>query len=76
MVPVQPQALAAAMAGAAKLAAPQAEAALPPRRRVAAITGATSGVQMVAASAFSLRTSSFLSSIFVCPNRAPCLRCP
>ena len=29
---------------------------------------------MVAVSAFSFRISSFLSSIFACPNRAPCLR--
>ena len=38
-------------------AAPRAEAALPPRSRVAAITGAASGVLIVAAIAFSPRTS-------------------
>ena len=44
----------------AKEAAPRAEAALPPRSRVAAITGAASGVLIVAASAFSPRTSRLL----------------
>ena len=57
-------------------AAPRAEFAFPPRSRVHAITGAPSGVQMVAASAFSPRTSRLLPWILVCPNAAPCLRCP
>ncbi len=74
--PVQPQARAVAMARAARLAAPRAEAALPPRSRVAAITGAAIGVLMTAASAFSPRTSSDLPWILVCPNFAPCLWCP
>ena len=64
------------MARAARLAAPRAEAALPPRSRVAAITGAAIGVLMVAASAFSPRTSSGLPWIFVCPNLAPCFLWP
>jgi hypothetical protein len=53
-------------------AAPRAEAALPPRSLVAAITGAASGVQKVAASTFSPCTSSLLPWILVCPNAAPC----
>ena len=61
------------MASAANLAAPRAEFALPPRSRVAAITGAASGVLMVAASAFSPRTSRLLPWILVWPNAAPCL---
>ena len=59
-----------------KLAAPRTEAAFPPRSRVAAITGAASGVLIVAASAFSPRTASCLPAIFAYPNRAPCLRYP
>jgi len=65
IVPVQPQARAVVMACAARLAAPRAEAALPPRSLVAAITGADSGVLTVAASAFRPRTSSDLPWIFV-----------
>ena len=57
-------------------AAPRAELALPPRSRVAAITGAASGVQMLAASTFSPRTSRPLPPILVNPNAAPCLRYP
>ena len=57
-------------------AAPRAEAALPPRSLVPAITGAASGVLMVAASAFSPRTSRLLPWIFVWPNAAPCFLCP
>ena len=64
------------MACVVRLAAPRAEAALPPRSLVAAITGADSGVLTVAASAFSPRTSSDFPWILVCPNRAPCLWCP
>jgi hypothetical protein len=64
------------MAPAANLAAPRAGFALPPRSRVAAITGAASGVLMVAASAFSPRTSRLLPWIFVWPNAAPCFSCP
>jgi hypothetical protein len=48
----------------------------PPRSRVAAITGAPSGVLMVAASAFRPRTSRLLPWILVWPNAAPCLACP
>ena len=44
---MQPQSRAVAMARAARLAAPRAEAALPPRSLVAAITGADSGVLIV-----------------------------
>ncbi len=76
MVPVQPQSPAVVMACAARLAAPRAEAALPPRSLVAAITGAESGVLIVAASVFRPRTSSDLPWIFVCPNFAPCFLWP
>jgi hypothetical protein len=58
------------------LAAPRADAALPPRSLVAAITGADSGVLMTAASAFRPLTSSDLPWIFVWPNLAPCLWWP
>ena len=75
-VPVQPQSRAVPMAEVTTLAAPRAEAAFPPRSRVAAITGAGSGVLMVAASAFSPRTSRDLPWILVCPNLAPCLWWP
>ena len=74
--PVQPQARAVPMARAARLAAPRAEAAFPPRSRVAAITGADSGVLTTAASAFRPLTSSDFPWIFVCPNLAPCLWWP
>jgi len=57
-------------------AAPRAEAALPPRSLVAAITGAASGGQTVAASTFRPRTSKVLPWIFAGPNAAPCLACP
>ena len=76
IVPVQPHSRAVPMARAARLAAPRAEAAFPPRSRVAAITGADSGVLTIAASAFSPRTSSDFPWILVCPNLAPCLWCP
>ena len=58
---MHPAARAVPMAPAAKLAAPRAEAAFPPRSRVAAMTGADSGVLITAASAFSPRTSSDLA---------------
>ena len=76
IVPVQPHARAVPIAWAARLAAPRAEAAFPPRSRVATITGAAIGVLTTAASAFSPRTSSDFPPILVCPNLAPCLRCP
>ena len=76
IISVQPQSRAVAIARAARLAAPRAEAALPPRSLVAAITGADSGVLMVAASAFRPLTSSDFPWIFVCPNRAPCFWWP
>ena len=76
MVPAQPQSRAVPMARAARLAAPRAEAAFPPRSLVAAITGADSGVLITAASAFRPRTSSDLPWIFQCPNLAPCFLCP
>ena len=71
-----PAARAVLIASATSQAAPRALAALPPRSRVAAITGAAIGVQTVAASAFSPRTVSDLAAILVCPNAAPCLACP
>jgi hypothetical protein len=76
MVQVHPASRAAASASDARLAAPLAEEALPPRSRTAAITGAACGVQTVAASAFSPRTSTVLPWIFVWPNAAPCFLCP
>ena len=74
--PVQPHARAVPIACAAMLAAPRAEAAFPPRSRVAAITGAAIGVLMTAASAFRPRTSSDFPWIFVWPNFAPCFWWP
>ena len=71
IVPVHP-AWAAPIAPAAKLAAPRAVPALPPRSRVPATTGAASGVHTVAAIAFSPRTSTVLPWILVCPDAAPC----
>ena len=73
---MHPASHAVAMAPAAKLAAPRTEAAFPPRSRVAAITGADSGVLTTAASAFSTRTSNDFPWILVCPNRAPCFLWP
>ena len=73
---MHPHSRAVPMACAARLAAPRAEAAFPPRSLLAAITGADSGVLTVAASAFSPRTSSDFPWIFVCPNLAPCFLCP
>jgi len=76
IIPVQPQSRAAAMAWVARPAAPRAEAAFPPRSRVAAMTGAAIGVLMTAASAFRPLTSTDFPWIFVWPNFAPCLACP
>ena len=75
-VPAQAASRAAAAASVIRLAAPRADDAFPPRSRTAAITGAARGVQIVAASAFSPRTSTVLPWIFVWPNAAPCLACP
>ena len=55
--PPHPAARAVLTASAANDAAPRAEFAFPPRSRVAAITGAPSGVQMVTACACRPRTS-------------------
>ena len=55
--PGQPHDRAVPIACAANPAAPRAEAAFPPRSRVAAITGADSGVLMSAASTFRPFTS-------------------
>jgi hypothetical protein len=73
---VAPQARAVAMAWAARLAAPREEGAFPPRSRVAAATGAASGVLTTATSAFKPRTSTDLPWIFVWPNLAPCFSRP
>ena len=73
---MHPVARAVATDAAAKRRAPRAEAALPPRSRVPAITGAASGVLMVAASTFRPRTSRLFPWIFVWPNAAPCLWWP
>ena len=67
---------AALIASAASDAAPRAEFAVPPRSRAAAITGAASGVETTAASAFRPRTVRLLPWILVCPNPAPSLACP
>jgi hypothetical protein len=75
-MPVHPAARAVATVSVIIDAAPRAELAFPPRSRVAAITGAASGVQIVPASTFRPRTSRPLPWIFVCPNAAPCLACP
>ena len=53
------------MASVANDAAPRADPALPPRSLAAAITGAASGVLMVAASTFRPRTSRLLPGILV-----------
>lgn len=74
--PLHPVSRAVLIASAANRAAPRAEFAFPPRSRTAAITGAPSGVEMVAASAFSPRTSRLLPWILVCPDAAPCVRRP
>lgn len=76
IVPVQPQSRAVPMAWTARLAAPRAEPAFPPRSLVAAITGAAIGVLMTAASAFRPLTRTDFPWIFVWPNFAPCLACP
>jgi len=60
----------------ARLAAPRAEAAFPPRSLVAPITGAAIGVLMTAVSAFRPRTGSGFPWILVWPNFTPCLACP
>ncbi len=67
-IPLHPVARAVRTASAVNDAAPRAEAALPPRSRVPAITGAPSGVLIVAASAFSPQTSRLLPWTLVCPN--------
>lgn len=72
--PVHPAPHAAAIAQAAKLPAPRAEQALPPLSRVAAISGAASGVLTAATSGFSPRTNTLLLPARACPNWAPCLR--
>ena len=75
-MPVHPAVRAVATASVIIEAAPRAEAALPPRSLVPAITGAASGVQMLAASTFRPRTSRPFPWILVNPNAAPCLACP
>ncbi|TDB92266.1 hypothetical protein E1267_43910, partial [Nonomuraea longispora] len=52
-VPVQPAWRAVPMDSRTAEAAPRAEAAVPPRNRLAATTGADSGVDMVTVNAFS-----------------------
>ena len=65
------------MACAARLAAPRADAAFPPRSLAAAITtGADSGVLDHGGQRISPRTSSDFPPIFVCPNLAPVLLMP
>ena len=64
------------MAWAARPSAPRDEGAFPPRSRVAAATGAASGVLTAAMSAFRPRTSTDLPWIFVWPNLAPSFLCP
>ncbi len=54
----------------AGLAAPRAEFALPPRSRVAAITGAATGVLIVAASAFSRAPADSCPGLRVAERRA------
>ena len=76
MVPVAPQSRAVPMARAARPSAPRAEGAFPPRSRVAAATGAASGVLTAAISAFSPRTSTDVPWVFVWPKRATSLLCP
>jgi len=56
--------------------APPGGAALPPRNRAAATTGAAAGLDTVATRALSPRTSSDFDAILACPNAAPCLPVP
>jgi hypothetical protein len=56
-----------------KEAAPRAELALPPRSRVPQMSGAASGVEIVATSTFSPHTMTLLPPILVWPNPDPCL---
>ncbi len=76
IIPAHPAPRAVPSASAVKLAAPRAVFALPPRSRVPAITGPACGVLIVAASAFSPRTSTVFPEILVCPNAAPCFLYP
>ena len=76
IVPAHRAARAVPSASAANVATPRAAFALPPRSRVPASTGASCGVLIAAASAFSPRTSTVLPWILVCPNAAPCFLCP
>ena len=65
MVPLHPVSRAIPMVSVTNDAAPRADAALPPRSRTAAITGAASGVLIAAASTFRPRTMRLLPLILV-----------
>ena len=74
--PLHPVSRAVPMASAANPAAPRAEFAFPPRSRAAAITGAPSGVQMVAASAFRPADQQALALDLGVPERGALLAVP
>jgi hypothetical protein len=64
------------MASAINDPAPRAEPALPALSRVAAITGAASGVLIVATNGFNPRSRSWYPPTFAWPNAAPCFFFP
>jgi hypothetical protein len=76
MVPVAPAWRAVVMASTTRLAAPRAEAALPPRNRAVVTTGAANGVDTAAINALGPRTSNNFDAIVAWPNSAPCLLAP
>ena len=69
IIPVAPALRAVTRASATNRAAPFAEFVAPRRSRVAAITGAETGVETTARSAFKPLTLEY-------PNPAPCFLCP
>lgn len=74
--PAHPAVRAVATASAAKLAAPQAEFAFPPRSRVHAITGAPSGVLIVAAKRVQPADQQALTGDLGMPERGALLAMP
>src|SRR5207245_9911186 len=74
--PLAPHAFAVPIALTSIDAAPRAEPALPARSRVAATTGAVSGVDSVAISGLYPRSRTSYPPTLACPNATPCLRLP
>jgi hypothetical protein len=73
---VAPAARAVPICSATNEAAPRAEAAVPPRSRVPATSGALVGVEIAAISGFSPRSRTEYPPTLAWPNPAPCLACP